>query len=86
MALGPECAYRLLDPVGSVRALMTADQDELALVSGIGACAICKIVCAVENAGCVLWEMSQIVQAHDIDFPDAFPLIIIREHQCGALL
>ena len=49
--VGPERAHRLLDRFGSVRAVLTADREALASVSGIGARTAGKIVWAVEEAG-----------------------------------
>ena len=49
--VGPERAHRLLDHFGNVRAVMTADRDELVSVSGIGKCTARKIVWAVEEEG-----------------------------------
>lgn len=49
--VGPERAARLLERFGSVRAVLTADKEALASVSGIGERTAGRIVWAVEDGG-----------------------------------
>lgn len=49
--VGPERATRLLERFGNVRAVLSADQEALASVPGIGARTAKRIVWAVEEAG-----------------------------------